>query len=262
MGIVNLTDDSFFSGSRYGSLSSQEAVAAVEKMFQDGASIVDIGACSTRPGAEPVSPQEEWERLKEVIKALAGRNLCISVDTTSAEIVRRVYDTLGSFLVNDISSGEDDPGMLPLVGSLGLEYVAMHKRGNPRTMQQMTDYPQGVTQAVKSYFEAFARKAQAYGIHQWILDPGFGFAKTLEQNWELLGNLHRLTELGRPILAGLSRKSMIYKLTGTTPEDSLPATQIANYIALVQGATLLRVHDIPETVRTVQIFSETTRIQR
>ena len=254
MGIVNLTDDSFYSGSRYGSLSSQEVVAVVEKMFEDGASIVDIGACSSRPGAEPIPPKEEWRRLERVLKELAGKGLTLSVDTTSSETVCKVFDTIGDFIINDISAGSSDPRMLPLAGSLGLPYVAMHMRGQSSFMDSLTNYPMGVTATVMAYFRDFSAKASDYGISDWILDPGFGFAKTVTQNWEILGNLHEFKTFGRPILVGISRKSMLWRPLGITPEESLPATEVANLLALQEGASILRVHDVPDAVRTVKLF--------
>lgn len=250
MGIVNLTDNSFFSESRH---FGPEAIDAVLRMFEDGADIVDIGACSSRPGSFPVSPEEEWRRLDPVLRGLEGKPL--SIDTFHAEVVRKAYDLHGPFIVNDISSGEDDPDMLPSVGRLGLRYIAMHKRGTPATMSSLTDYPGGVTSCVKAYFEDFSIKAGCLGIKDWILDPGFGFAKTVEQNWELLSNLHKLESLGRPILAGLSRKSMIWKPLGISPEEALPGTQIANFEALRQGASILRVHDVKEAAQTARLFA-------
>ena len=179
----------------------------------------------------------------------------VSIDTYWSSVVERAYDLIGPFLVNDISAGAFDAPMLPLVGRLGLPYIAMHMRGTPETMQSMTDYPQGVTAEVLRYFKAFARRAAKAGVTDWILDPGFGFAKTVEQNWTLLEELELLQVLQRPILVGVSRKSMIYKRFGITPEESLPATQVAHLLALQRGATWLRVHDVAEARRTVAIYS-------
>lgn len=256
MGIVNLTDNSFFSGSRFG---GSGAVDAALEMASQGASVIDIGACSSRPGSEPVGPKEEWNRLKGVLKELRDSGIRLSIDTVHSEVVRRVYDLVGDFMVNDISAGEDDPGMLPLVADLGLTYIAMHKRGTSATMGTMTDYPGGVVEGVRSYFEEFSRKAAQIGIRDWILDPGFGFAKTVEQNWELLCGLHALKSLDRPILAGISRKSMIYKPLCITPEEALAPTQVAHLIALQQGATILRVHDVAQAVWTVKLFGLTAQ---
>ena len=290
LGIVNLNGDSFYAGSR---TSGADAVARIRQMWADGADVVDLGACSTRPGSVQPSLEEEWSRLEPVLTELAGYSLpgdsvslrftpapptasgsgplplppcggaqapgreypAISVDTYRAEIVRRVYDTIGPFLVNDISAGEMDPQMLGTVGRLGLPYVAMHMRGTPETMQSLTDYDDVVAEVIR-YFKAFEKKAADAGIREWILDPGFGFAKTVEQNYELLSRLNEVKEaFPQEILVGLSRKSMIYKVLGITPEEAMPATQVLNYVALERGATWLRVHDVVPAVQTARLFS-------
>lgn len=254
LGIVNLTDDSYFAPSR---ARTQEAfLQRVGRMFSEGMDIVDIGACSTRPGSVPVGAEEEWRRLEPALKALrtAFPDLPFSIDTYWADVVERVFDGFGPFVVNDISAGAFDPAMLPLVGRLGLPYIAMHMRGTPETMQTLTDYPEGVTEAVLAYFRRFAERADGAGVRDWILDPGFGFAKTVEQNWTLLQEMDRLREAGKPILVGVSRKSMIYRRFGITPEEALPATQVAHYMALERGATWLRVHDVAEARRTAAVF--------
>ncbi len=256
MGIVNLTPDSFYAGSR---TAGADAVARIREMWAQGADVVDLGACSTRPGSPQPSLEEEWARLEPVLQAITG--VCplgssvpvISIDTYRAEIVRRAYEVIGPFMVNDISAGALDPQMLTTVGRLGLPYVAMHMRGTPETMQQLTDYGDIVAD-VKAYFRDFALRAEDAGIRDWILDPGFGFAKTLEQNYELLRRLAELAELHRPVLVGLSRKSMIYKLLDITPEEALPATQVLHFAALERGATWLRVHDVPEAVHTARLY--------
>ena len=165
----------------------------------------------------------------------------VSIDTTSAEIVRRVYGRIGRFIVNDISSGEDDPAMLPTVAELGLPYIAMHKRGNPRSMDALTEYPQGVVQAVDEYFGQFAEKADKLGIDEWILDPGFGFAKTAEQNWELLENLPVLRHFGRPILVGVADKRFTHTPNPFAPGQT-PSSQYAERLAAERGADILRIH--------------------
>ncbi|MBR4688710.1 MAG: dihydropteroate synthase, partial [Bacteroidales bacterium] len=250
LGIVNLTDDSYYAPSR--AASCEAFMNRVRQMAAEGADIIDIGACSTRPGSQPVGAEEEWRRLKPALEALRSEfpELPVSIDTYWASVVEKTYDLIGPFMVNDISAGAYDAEMLPLVGRLGLPYIAMHLRGTPETMQSMTDYPQGVTAEVLRYFKAFAKKAAKAGVRDWILDPGFGFAKTVEQNWTLLEELDILQVLQMPILVGISRKSMIYKRFGITPEESLPATQVAHYMALQRGATYLRVHDVAEARRT------------
>ncbi len=255
MGIVNLTDDSYFASSRCSSAASALELAAVH--VGGGASIIDLGACSTRPGSLPVGPEEEWRRLMPVLTAIRKELPCvrISVDTYWSRIVEKTYDLIGDFIVNDISAGEDDPDMLHTVGRLGLTYVAMHKRGDSVTMQSMTDY-EDVTEDVLGYFNEFSEQADACGIKDWIIDPGFGFAKTIEQNYELLRNLGRFREIPgkRRVLAGVSRKSMIYKVLGITPEEALPATQVLHLAALQNGADILRVHDSAEALRTVSLY--------
>lgn len=235
MGIINLTPDSFFPDSR---CSVQDAAARIARMLDDGADIIDIGAISTRPGAGDVGTEEEWRRLSPVLPMLEG--VRFSVDTTSAEIVRRVFREAGPFIVNDISAGEDDPEMLPAVAGLGLEYVAMHKRGNPRTMDSLCSYPRGVVAELAGYFQNFADRAEALGIRNWVLDPGFGFAKTEEQNLELLERLGEFKTLGRPILVGIADKRF-------THGD----TEKYHRIALQNGADILRVHDVAAAKKLV-----------
>ena len=268
MGIININNESFYGKSRR--ITAEDVEKAYLQMIEDGADIIDIGACSTRPGSTPVSQRQEWEYLEKPLERLAevaSERFCegktvpeISIDTFRSEIVKKACEILGPIIVNDISAGEDDPDMLTTVADYGLTYVAMHKRGTPDTMQSMTDYPDGVVAEVKRYFEAFAEKAEKFGIEDWILDPGFGFAKTIGQNYELLEGLDQFQSLGRPVLAGLSRKSMIYKLLDITPEESLPATCVLNFRALQKGATILRVHDVKEAVQTVRLFEKTLNL--
>ena len=227
LGIVNLSPDSFFSGSI--ARGTDDAIARIEDWFARGAWMVDLGPASTKPGAPDVSPEEQWRRLEPVLKRLPEG--LYSIDTTSAEVVRRACDLIGPFTVNDISAGEDDPAMLPLVAELGLPFIAMHKRGNPRTMDSLVEYPQGIVKAVEEYFEAFAAKAEALGIRDWILDPGFGFAKTEEQNWELLRSLAVFRRFGKPVLAGVADKRFT---RGDTPA--------AEALAVANGADILRCH--------------------
>lgn len=270
MGIINLTDNSYFAASRCLAADGRTDIDAflgrVRQMTAEGADILDIGACSSRPGAEPVSAETEWSRLRPALTALREEfpDLPVSVDTWRADIVQHVHDLIGPFWINDISAGEDDPAMLATAGRLGLRYVAMHKRGDSRTMQSMTDYapdPQRpdlspVTAAVLRYFRDFAARAEKAGIRDWILDPGFGFAKTIEQNYQLLKELDSLRFPGQDILVGISRKSMVYKRFGITPEEALPATQVLHAEALRRGASILRVHDVAEACRTVALYRE------
>lgn len=261
MGIVNLTDDSFFSGSRCSGVDA--ALSRIETMLSEGAHIIDLGACSTRPGSMPVGEDQEWLRLEPVLRELETSfpDICLSIDTYWASVVRKAYDLVGDFIVNDISAGEDDPQMLPTVGALGLTYVAMHKRGDTLTMSGMTDY-EDVVRDVKAYFDDFSIKAESYGIKDWILDPGIGFSKTIDQNYELLKSLEvfksvRVAEGRSPrILVGVSRKSLIYKYLNISPNESLPATQVLNFAALQNGADILRVHDVAEAARTVALYRQ------
>lgn len=259
MGIVNLTDDSYFAESRCSG--ADAAIRRIGQLVSDGADIIDIGACSSRPGSVPVGADCEWERLEPVLKEVKASfpGLRISIDTYWASVVEKAYSLIGDFIVNDISAGEDDPLMLSTVGRLGLEYIAMHKRGTSVSMSSLVDYDD-VTSEVIRYFRDFAIKADNAGITEWILDPGFGFAKTVEQNYRLLADLPEIAAalrengLAPRILVGVSRKSMIYKPLDSSPADVLPATQAVHMAALMKGADILRVHDVKEARQTVSLF--------
>ena len=258
MGIVNLTDDSFYAGSRVlsagGVFDPDHFLDVISGMISEGADILDLGACSTRPGSDSVSEDAEWARLEPALKILAAESpgAMISIDTFRPGIVSRSYDIIGPFIVNDVSGGSES--MWKTVGELGLEYVAMHTRGTPKDMQSLTDY-EDIVCDVKSFFQEITMAADRFGVEKWILDPGFGFAKTVEQNWILLKELAEFKEFGRPILAGLSRKSFLYKPLGITPSEALPATCAANLLALQGGASILRVHDIAPARQTVSVFA-------
>ena len=262
MGIINVNNESFYSGSRY--TAAREVVCRIEEMASLGASIVDLGACSTRPGSTPVSLEQEWEYLKGVLELVAGENLSgvkISIDTFRSDIVRRAHDIVGEFIVNDISAGEDDPCMLSTVGELGLPYIAMHKRGTPSTMQQMCDYPNGVVEEVTDYFKDFEARAAACGIKEYIMDPGFGFAKNMEQNYTLFKGMPQMKSeiagfagVERKLLVGISRKGMIWKPLGITPDEALAGTCAMNLQALLLGADIIRVHDVAEAVQCVKLW--------
>ena len=259
MGIVNITDDSYFAESRCVNVSA--ALDRVSHMLAEGADIIDIGACSTRPGSVPVGADQEWRRLGPVLKAVKETfpDARLSIDTYWSSVVRNAYGLIGDFIVNDISAGEDDPQMLPTVGELGLTYVAMHKRGAPQNMQSLSDY-QDVVAEVRSYFDDFSAKAESYGIKDWVLDPGIGFAKTIGQNYDIVRRLGEFKDVrtadGRSpkVLIGVSRKSLIYKYLNISPADSLPATQVLHLAALQNGADILRVHDVAEAVRTTALY--------
>lgn len=256
MAIINVTDDSFFEGSR--TVDEQSIAARVREAVASGATILDVGGYSSRPGAKELSVDEEWERVRKGLRGIkdVAADAFVSVDTFRSEVVRRAVEEFGDVIVNDISAGELDDEIIDVVAKYNLPYIAMHMRGTPQTMQSMTEYPNGVVEEVCRYFEKKVAELHSRGVSKIILDPGFGFAKTLEQNYELLGGLNRLCAMGYPVLAGVSRKSMIYKLLGVTPAESLNGTTALNWEALRQGAAILRVHDTREAVEVVRILTE------
>lgn len=257
MAILNVTPDSFFAGSRMPDAPHVER--RVREAVAEGASIIDVGGYSSRPGADEVSPGEEWRRVKlgvgDVRRLAPG--MAVSVDTFRSEVAARAIERFGPLIINDISAGELDPAMPAVAAKYGVPYIAMHMKGDPKTMQSLTDYKRDITAEVVAYFEARVAALLAAGIarEHLVLDPGFGFAKTTEQNYELLAGLHRLCALGYPVLAGLSRKSMIYRVLGVTPAQSLAGTVALGWECLRQGAAILRVHDVREAVDTVRIFN-------
>lgn len=255
MAIVNVTPDSFYGASRR--CEYEDVRAAVEGAVGAGATIIDIGGYSSRPGAAEVDVEEEWRRVALGLEAVRGAQsgVVVSIDTFRSEIVRRAYEGYGAFIVNDISAGELDDAMVATVAELGLPYVAMHMRGTPQTMQLSTEYDGGVVAGVVSYFECRTRELLVAGVarENIILDPGFGFAKSVEQNYELMRHLDRLRALGFPILVGVSRKSMIYKPLAITPEAALPGSLALVWEALGSGPAILRVHDVAETVQILKV---------
>lgn len=256
MAILNVTPDSFFAGSRMPDAPHVER--RVREAVAEGASIIDVGGYSSRPGADEVSPGEEWRRVElgvEAVRRLAP-GMAVSVDTFRSEVAAKAVDAFGPLVVNDISAGELDPEMLSVVAKYGVPYIAMHMKGDPKTMQSQTDYRRDITTEVVDYFRRRTETMLAAGIRREniVLDPGFGFAKTTEQNYELLAGLHRLCALGYPVLAGLSRKSMIYKVLDATPAESLAGTVALGWECLRQGAAILRVHDVREAVDTIRLF--------
>lgn len=257
MGIVNLTDDSFFAGSRNlrpdGTFDEALFRSRIVNMLDSGADILDLGACSTRPGSDSISEEEEWRRLEPALRILAAEHpgVSISIDTFRPTVASRAFDIIGPFIVNDVSGGCEE--MWSLLGKLQLPYIAMHTRGTPKNMQTLTDYD-NVTEAVREFFVGIAESADRHGVKDWILDPGFGFAKTVEQNWQLLREMAVLQEFGKEILVGLSRKSFMFRPLGITPADALPATQVVDFAALQNGADILRVHDVAEAARTIKLY--------
>ncbi len=252
MGILNLTPDSFYSQSRVSD--PENAVERTRRMLSDGMDILDLGAVSSRPGAELPDAEEEWRRLEKPLKAIVREfpSLPVSIDTFRADIARRCADC-GATIINDISGGCYDTEMLATVGKLQLPYILMHLKEKPVNMQENPRYTDVVTDLL-AYFSEKLRMARMEGIHDIIIDPGFGFAKTLEHNYRLLAHLRDFKVLNVPLLAGMSRKSMLYKLLDCSPHEALNATTAANMLALENGALILRVHDVREAAQCVKIF--------
>ncbi len=254
MSIINITPDSFFDGSR--TLERESIIKRVQEAIDAGATILDIGGYSSRPGAAEVSLEGEWGRVDMGLEAVrsVSQSVIVSVDTFRAEIVRRAVDRYGVIVVNDIMAGEGDDEMFNVVAERKLPYIAMHMRGTPETMLSLINYSRGVVEEVAEYFRGRIKLMRQAGIESIILDPGFGFAKSLEQNYQLLAGLSTLCELGCPLLVGLSRKSMIYRALGVEPADALAGTIALQWEALRQGASILRVHDTREAVESVKLF--------
>lgn len=258
MGILNVTPDSFYSGSRCG---VDEAVirGRVRQMLDEGADMIDIGGYSSRPGADDISPEEELDRLRTGLKIIAEEapDMIVSVDTFRADVARRCVEECGAHIINDISGGDLDSDMFATVASLHVPYILMHMRGTPATMTRLTDY-ECVTADVIKDLQAKACKLRLLGVNDIIIDPGFGFSKTVEQNYELMRNLNEFINMNFPILVGISRKSMIYRLLGTSAEEALNGTTVLNTMAALQGSHILRVHDVKAAVETVKIVAATT----
>ncbi len=254
MGILNLTPDSFFDGGKFNT--EQLILQQVEQMLFEGATFVDIGGYSSRPMAEHISEEEERARVLPVLESIIKRfpEILISVDTFRSRIAEESV-AAGACMINDISAGQIDKNMFDTVARLQVPYLLMHMRGTPQTMKQHTDYKDLVKEII-IYFSEKIFELRKLGVNDLILDPGFGFSKTLAQNFELLGKLELLTCMELPILAGLSRKSMLYKLLETNAEQALNATTAANTIALQKGASILRVHDVKEAVETIRIMEK------
>ncbi len=255
MGILNVTPDSFFAGSR---CCGKDSVAArVERMLAEGASIIDVGAYSSRPGADDVSRDEEMDRLREALSVIRDNHpdTVVSVDTFRASVARECVRDWDVDIINDISGGDLDPDMFPTVAELGVPYILMHMKGTPQSMQQEARYDHLIADMML-YFSERIQRLRALGQKDIILDPGFGFAKTLDQNYQLMAHLDELKAFGLPLLVGISRKSMIYKLLGTTPEEALNGTTVLNTMALLKGASILRVHDVRECVETIKTVSK------
>ena len=255
MGILNITPNSFFDGGQHNSM--QNAVTQTKKMLDDGADIIDIGGYSSQPNADFVTEEMEIDRLIPVIEVMVKTfpDIIISVDTFRAAVAEKAIEH-GAAIINDISGGTLDENMFDVVGKHQVPYILMHMRGTPQNMQQFVDYDDLVSDIIY-YFSERLEKAYQAGIKDVIIDPGFGFSKTLAQNYELLSKLNMFQHLDVPILAGVSRKSMIYNLLSISPKEALNGTTVLNTLALTKGADILRVHDVKEAVECVKIVKKT-----
>jgi dihydropteroate synthase len=251
MGILNLTDDSFFDGGKYSN--KEEIIARCKTMLDEGATIIDIGAQSSRPGATQISSKEELKKLIPIIKLLKNNfpNILISVDTFWSNTAIECA-LVGTDVINDISAGEMDKEMFPIIAELNIPYIMMHMKGNPQNMQNHPEY-NNIVDEVSTYFSNKIEELNILGFNKIIIDPGFGFGKTLEHNYQILNNLDAFKYLKCPILTGTSRKSMIYKLLDTTADNALNGTTITNTMALLKGANILRVHDVKQAIECIKI---------
>lgn len=255
MAIINATPDSFYAASR--SETADQIAEAARRAVDEGADIIDLGAYSSRPGADDVSAAVELDRLAHGLEAVrkVAPSIPVSIDTFRAEIAKRCVSEFGADIVNDISGGDMDHEMFDTVASLNVPYVLMHMRGTPASMQTLTEYPAGVTAGVIAELAPKLERLELLGVNDVIIDPGFGFAKTLEQNYRLLRDLEAFEMLGRPVLVGMSRKSMATRLLNITSEEALNATTVLNTVAIQHGAAILRVHDVKAAREAVDIIT-------
>ena len=255
MGIVNITPDSFFKGNRF--ITDKSILLAVEKMLIDGATIIDIGGYSTRPSAEVISQEEEIRRVSDGIDVILKKfpDVLISVDTFRSSVVRQVVKNYRVALINDVSGGTLDDIMFETIADLQIAYILMHMRGTPQTMQFNSVY-ENVVSDVLHFLEKRLAQLHLLGVKDIIVDPGLGFAKNIDQNYNLLSNLHYFKELNVPILVGISRKSMLTKLLKIDVDEALNSTTAANMLALMGGASILRVHDVKEAIQTIAIYKK------
>ena len=254
MGILNVTPNSFFDGGMY--KNESEMLSRVAKMLNEGATFIDIGAYSSKPSAEFVSEEEELQRIVPIINLILEYypETLISIDTFRSEVARVCIEN-GAAIINDISAGNLDDKMLEIVANYNVPYIMMHMRGTPETMQKMTSYD-NIVKEILLYFSERVAQARSLGINDLIIDPGFGFAKTLEQNYEVLQKLEMFELLELPLLAGVSRKSMIYKTLKSSADEALNGTTVLNTVALTKGAKILRVHDVKEALECVTLFNK------
>ena len=257
MGIINITPDSFYAKSQF--MLKRRIASRAKEILVQGGSIIDIGACSTRPGAKMVSEKEEITRLSKGLSVIRKKfpDAIISVDTFRANVAKYVVNHYNANIINDISAGEMDEKMVETVASLSVPYIAMHMQGTPQDMQQNPRY-ENVVKDLVTFFASKVEKFYKAGIKDIVIDPGFGFGKTLEHNYTLLQNLDAFKVFGLPILVGLSRKSMIYKALSINPDQALNGTSVLNTIALEKGANILRVHDVQEAIDAITLTSLTT----
>ena len=254
MGILNLTPNSFYDGGKY--KDEIQVLNQVERMLDDGATFIDVGAYSSKPNAEFVSEEEELHRLLPIVELLVNKfpEVLLSVDTFRSQVAKKAIEN-GVAIVNDISAGKLDEKMIETVAKLNVPYIMMHMKGNPKTMQSLTNY-EDILKEMIFYFSERIAVARSFGVNDIVIDPGFGFAKTLEQNYEVLQKLELFSMLELPLLVGVSRKSMIYKTLENSPEEALNGTTVLNTIALQKGAKILRVHDVKEAMECVKLLSK------
>ena len=255
MGILNVTPDSFYAGSR--SETEKDIVQRLHQIIDEGASIIDIGGYSSRPNAEHISEEEEMNRLRNGLEIIRKHspNAVVSVDTFRADVAKMCVEEYGVAIINDISAGQMDEQMFPTIAKLGVPYIIMHMKGTPQDMQVSPKYDHFLKE-IYYYFSEKVQKLRDLGVKDIIIDPGFGFGKTLEHNYELMNHLEEFNLFELPLLVGVSRKSMIYKLLGTTPEEALNGTTALHTIALLKGANILRVHDVKEAVESIKIVQK------
>ena len=254
MGILNVTPDSFYSDSR--KQSEEEIINRVQQILNEGGSIIDLGAYSSRPNADHISTNEEMSRLRKALQIINQHfpNAVLSVDTFRADVAKMCVEEYGVAIINDIAAGMMDEDMFPTIAQLGVPYIMMHMQGTPQDMQKNPHYD-NIVKEILYYFSERVQRLRDLGAKDLILDPGFGFGKTIAHNYELMEHMEEFSVFELPILVGVSRKSMIYKLLGGGPEDALNGTSVLDTVALLKGANILRVHDVKEAVEAVQIIS-------
>ena len=255
MGILNVTPDSFYAGSH--GVTEGYIIDRIHQIMNEGASIIDIGACSTRPGADEVSIEEEMSRLRMGLALIRKHrpDAIVSVDTYRADVAKMCVEEYGTAIINDISAGQMDEQMFPTIARLGIPYIIMHMKGTPKDMQVNPQYDHFLKE-VFYYFSEKVQRLRDLGVKDIIIDPGFGFGKTLEHNYELMNHLEEFALFELPLLVGVSRKSMIYKHLGITPEEALNGTTTLNTIALLKGASILRVHDVRQAMESIKIVQK------